>query len=685
VLSTQCDEVREMVRADLDRVLRDLQHRWYGAVPAADHFDGEINLAKAAAQRATTAAFELLNVGDEASRAAAAQLLPMIDDRTAHDASPSKLRVVLMGRTQAGKSTLLAAMTRLPEHHKRIGKGAQRTSRDSAEGPWHAHPEVTVVDPPGIGAAGGDEDADVAFETVRDADLVVWVQSNDSSQQASLDAITHLCVLGKPMLLVLNFRADISRGAALDRFLRRPELTFRHERGHLARLGRHLDELGASWSAVLFAHLGSAVLADGEHPRSDDLRSVSGIESLEDALLSELQDGAPVRRLLNPVDRVRSATELAREALVGGGERAHAESDVLRRLTHDLLRRNRRSVAKLEEETAARIRVTIAERTGWHSTRPLDGIRSAWDDEQKALDEALDAELRQFVDQVAKQAEADQHSAATEWTAFAGDRSKLPRGSSAWLNKVAKIGTNLPALAPLIVSNPVTLTIAAVGVGVKLLFGKRVNRWIDRKTSSREALDMKRRESVGKQVAKHLTKIERQALDRLTQLADEERGRQDDERRTRLDRAGALEESARELGRSADTAAAALIELDTATARALLAMSGRSRIAATVVRAVRRPGIGMVAGATPAGHEESVLFPVRPLAEPHAIVAHPGQEPSTSSAFEAVFKLSGAVPERYVVSDDGGHIHAAGSVPDGLRVAWETMLSTYTNQSIHLH
>ncbi len=152
-----------------------------------------------------------------------------------------------MGRTQAGKSTLLASMTRLPEHVERIGKGAQRTSTDSAEGPWHAHPEVTIVDPPGIGAAGGDDDARVAYDTVRDADLLVWVQSNDSSQQASLDAITHLCLIGKPMLLVLNFRQDLSRGTALDRFLRRPEMTFRHESGHLARLRRHLDELGASW------------------------------------------------------------------------------------------------------------------------------------------------------------------------------------------------------------------------------------------------------------------------------------------------------------------------------------------------------------------------------------------------------------------------------------------------------
>lgn len=678
---TASEEASEIARTDFDLVLRGLRSRWYGNPPSADHFDGEVVSALATTRQLTIAALELLSETEDV----AAQSAPKTDHRADRDDRESRLRVVLMGRTQAGKSTLLASMTRLPEHLERIGKGAQRTSTDSAEGPWHAHPEVTIVDPPGIGAAGGDDDAEIAFETVRDADLVVWVQSNDSSQQASLDAITHICVLGKPMLLVLNFRQDLSRGAALDRFLRRPDMTFRHESGHVARLRRHLDEFGASWSEVVFAHLGSAVLADSEHPRRMELREASGIRKLEDALLLEVRTRAPVRRMLNPVDRVRSDAELARAALVGAESRARVESRVLRQLADDVLSRNCRSLAKLDEETRARLRVAVAQRTGWHSTRPLEGIRAAWDDEQEALDTELDSLLRQFDEDLTKQVGVDREAATAEWEAFTGERSHLPRGSSAWLNKAAKIGTNLPALAPLLATNPFTIGIAAVGIGVKLVFGRRINRWIDRKSSSREALDLKRRESVGRQIDEQLSNIEGQALDRLTQMADIERERQDGEMRMQVSSAETLHESARAFADAANVATDALIGLDTATARALLALAGRARVAASVVRAVRRPGIAMVAGAEPAGHEESVLFPVHPVAGPHAVIAHPGKVPAAYSAFEAAFKLSGAIPQHYRATDDGAHITLNRPVPDGLRAAWADMLSTYTDRSIHIY
>jgi hypothetical protein len=678
---TTSETAAETARTDFDRLLRDLRRRWYGEAPASEEFDGEVVAALSTARRTTTAALELLTATDGRTTQSTPKAHPPID----RDERRSAMRVVLMGRTQAGKSTLLACMTRLPEHVARIGKGAQRTSTDSAEGPWHAHPDVTIVDPPGIGAAGGDDDAGLAFEAVRDADLVVWVQSNDSSQQASLDAITNICVLGKPMLLVLNFRQDLSRATALDRFLRRPEMTFRHEGGHIARLRRHMDELGASWSDVVFTHLGSAAVADTQHPRADELRVASGLPMLEEALLVEVRTRAHVRRMLNPVDRVRSAAEVARVALVGAESRAHDESQVLRQLADDVLKRNRRSLAKLEEETHARLRVVVAERTGWHSTRPLDGIRAAWDDEQDVLNTELDSVLRQFDHDVTKRVSVDRDAATAEWTTFAVERSHLPRGSSAWLNKVAKIGTNIPALAPLIAANPITLGIAAAGLGVKVVFGKRINRWIDRKSSSREALDLKRRESVGQQIAEHLSSIERQALDRMNQMADVERVRQDGERRERIGCAETLQQSARGLEDAADAVSDALIQLDTATARALLVLAGRTRVAASVVRAVRRPGIAIVAGAEPAGHEESVLFPVNSVAEPLAVVAHPGQDPAAYSAFYAAFKLSGAIPQHYRGVNDGADITLSRRVPDGVRAAWADMLSTYTDRSIRIY
>ena len=391
-----------------------------------------------------------------------------------------------------------------------------------------------------------------------------------------------------------------------------------------------------------------------------------------------------MQRLLNPVDRWRSGGELVLEASLGAEDRAHSEADVLRRLADDVHRRNRRSVAKLEEEACARLRVAVAQRAEWHATRSLEDIGSAWDDEQRELDEELDGLLWRFAEDVDRQVDADREGAATEWTAFASDRSTLPHGSSAWVNKAAKIATNLPALAPLLASNPFTVGIAVVGFGVKLVFGKQINRWIDSATQSREALDLLHRDSVGKQIALHLTATEREALARLDKLADAERARQDDERRTGLDRSEAREQAAGDLAGVSTDLRGSLTDLDTATVRALLALAGRPRVAASIVRAARRPGIAMVAGASPPGHEESVLFPVGPVGEPAAIVAHPGGDPPLHSAFEAVFKLSGAMPASYAAYGRVATVALGIAVPDGLRLAWETMLSSYTDATIHL-
>ena len=63
------------------------------------------------------------------------------------------MRVVLMGRTMAGKSTLLAALT--GGAAERIGVGAQRTSRDVFAAPALDLQDVEIVDTPGVGAKDG--------------------------------------------------------------------------------------------------------------------------------------------------------------------------------------------------------------------------------------------------------------------------------------------------------------------------------------------------------------------------------------------------------------------------------------------------------------------------------------------------------------------------------------------------
>ncbi len=117
------------------------------------------------------------------------------------------MRVVLMGRTMAGKSTLLAALT--GGSAERIGVGAQRTSRDVFAAPALDLQDVEIVDTPGVGAKDGAEDVALAMAEVPGADLVLWVASNDSFQEETAQALRAVAFRGKPVVVALNCRASL--------------------------------------------------------------------------------------------------------------------------------------------------------------------------------------------------------------------------------------------------------------------------------------------------------------------------------------------------------------------------------------------------------------------------------------------------------------------------------------------
>ena len=106
------------------------------------------------------------------SNEATAYLLEVVEAAAITETSTAgrPMRVVLMGRTMAGKSTLLAALT--GGSAERIGVGAQRTSRDVFAAPALDLQDVEIVDTPGVGARDGAEDVALAMAEVPGADLV---------------------------------------------------------------------------------------------------------------------------------------------------------------------------------------------------------------------------------------------------------------------------------------------------------------------------------------------------------------------------------------------------------------------------------------------------------------------------------------------------------------------------------
>lgn len=109
-------------------------------------------------------------------------------------------RVVLLGRTEAGKSTLKELLTN--GSGKTIGAGGQRTTRCASAFSWKG---ISILDVPGVSAVGGEADSEIAMKEAREADLVLYIMTNAAQQDDELSRYVELRMQGKTLLCVKNF------------------------------------------------------------------------------------------------------------------------------------------------------------------------------------------------------------------------------------------------------------------------------------------------------------------------------------------------------------------------------------------------------------------------------------------------------------------------------------------------
>jgi small GTP-binding protein len=114
-----------------------------------------------------------------------------------------KLEIVAFGTISSGKSALLNALS---------GRNAFQTdprggtTRQRVEIPWSAHERVLLVDTPGLGEIDGREQAAIAAQAARDADLVLLVVDGPL-RRSEHELLTCLARMDKTILLCLN-KAD---------------------------------------------------------------------------------------------------------------------------------------------------------------------------------------------------------------------------------------------------------------------------------------------------------------------------------------------------------------------------------------------------------------------------------------------------------------------------------------------
>ena len=117
----------------------------------------------------------------------------------------SEFSITLFGRTMAGKSTLMEILTH--GNGKSIGEGAQRTTRDIRTYSWNG---LKITDVPGIAAFEGKDDENLAFENAKTADLILFLITDDGPQVAEAECFSRIVKLGKPIIGILNVKANIS-------------------------------------------------------------------------------------------------------------------------------------------------------------------------------------------------------------------------------------------------------------------------------------------------------------------------------------------------------------------------------------------------------------------------------------------------------------------------------------------
>ncbi len=204
-----------------------------------------------------------------------------------------KFSIALFGRTMAGKSTLMEILTN--GSGSSIGKGAQRTTRDVRSYEWNG---LTITDVPGIAAFEGREDEELAFKAAAQADLVLFLITDDAPQDEEARCLARVRALGKPILGVLNVKEALHN--ADDILLLRRK--FDHKR--LGEIVNQFQEFADRYSpgapvCFFYTHLRAKFLSlqpDWE-PQQEDLESASRFSRLEEEIASAVIDrGAFLRR-----------------------------------------------------------------------------------------------------------------------------------------------------------------------------------------------------------------------------------------------------------------------------------------------------------------------------------------------------------------------------------------------------
>ena len=210
--------------------------------------------------------------------------------------------ITLFGRTMVGKSTLMEILTN--GDGSSIGNGAQRTTRDVRSYQWKG---MIVTDVPGVAAFEGQQDEEVAYESARNADIILFMISDDAPQPSEAECLAKLLELGKPVIGICNVKKAIDDERYMKSFLRNAKVLFDQKR--LTGIYRQFNQLLAKYNPYarqhfIPAHLRARYLSVqkeyGEQKKA--LMDASRFRDIENSIIHAVTGCGKFYRIRNFID-----------------------------------------------------------------------------------------------------------------------------------------------------------------------------------------------------------------------------------------------------------------------------------------------------------------------------------------------------------------------------------------------
>ncbi|MBX3077962.1 MAG: 50S ribosome-binding GTPase [Cryobacterium sp.] len=621
-------------------------------------------------------------------------------------------RVVLMGRTMAGKSTLFEYLT--GGDGERVGVGGPRTTRVVCVGTV-ADIGIEIVDTPGVGAMDGQEDFDSAFGQVTDADLILWVASDEATQAQTGEALELLSDIGKPILIALNCLHDVSHETGMNDMLESPELVFEGDAvDNLVPIRRHLAMAGGQDLGAIAIHAQAALLSVSGLPTGDESRILhqnSRIDSLMGELQYQRDRTADMRRIISICDYLR--VELLETARIVGETVVIARSMLTasRGSQQEFYTRARRRIEDAYEELNAAFVSAVTTRERWVEKVDVDQndrkINDQWDQEISQLRAEIErcgSDIGQRLDAGLKEIAID---VADDWAEvdIDGFRDLGGRGMI-WGNRLVKAGGRVAvgalgtwagvaagAKIGAIAGTALTPGLgSAIGLAVGMIAGLLValfgvNRgidWIgDRIFRSPSEVHERRRQKVREQLSPMLKELAEKLESAGYEVRSSWLSAIDGEFARQATASDTIEQAMAVLMHvSSKELEPLLTQVDTELAREILRHLGRDRAASAVTRATRWRGAGMAVELPEADFSELVLFPTDEMIE--RILPTVARAPMQNSALHVIRNLTDH--DLTVHKMEPGHLFLSlgARAVVGVREAWASLAQAHTSVRVDI-